>query len=196
MSASVKKQQFDPPSSASSESDAGEREPIVSDPIFIETTNHTDDPDYENDLFCPASPTTVPTSAIKSRSNSGSLRSPRQCRQRTTSINLTKTIDATESIIRANNRTIYTAGRPPWYICHVFNIDSYILRQHVYLLETILICIIVLKSRLAIYRHSLRNRVLPVKISKCHKKLIISPIQIDVKCRKNKFVKIGGAQSK
>lgn len=54
-------------------SDAGEREPIVaSDPIYIETTNH-DDPDYQNDadLFCPASPTTVPVSAIKSRSNSG-----------------------------------------------------------------------------------------------------------------------------
>lgn len=45
----------------------------------------------------------------------GSLRSPRQRRQRTTSINLTTTIDVTESIIRANNRTIYTAGRPPWY---------------------------------------------------------------------------------
>lgn len=56
------------------DSDAGEREPIVaSDPIYIETSNHTDDPDYQNDndLFCPASPTTVPTSAIKSRSNSG-----------------------------------------------------------------------------------------------------------------------------
>lgn len=54
-------------------SDAGEREPIVaSDPIYIETTNH-DDRDYQNDadLFCPASPTTVPVSAIKSRSNSG-----------------------------------------------------------------------------------------------------------------------------
>lgn len=56
-------------------SDAGERELIVSDPIFIETSNHTDNPDYENDndLFCPASPTTVPTSAIKSRSNSGNF---------------------------------------------------------------------------------------------------------------------------
>lgn len=51
-------------------SDAGEREPIVaSDPIYIDTSN-TDD-DYNSDLFCPASPTTVPVSAIKSRSNSG-----------------------------------------------------------------------------------------------------------------------------
>lgn len=53
-------------------SDAGEREPILtSDPIYIETTNH-DDPDYPELFdFCPASPTTVPVSAIKSRSNSG-----------------------------------------------------------------------------------------------------------------------------
>lgn len=53
--------------------DAGERELIVaSEPIYIETSNH-DDPDFQNDsdLFCPASPTTVPVSAIKSRSNSG-----------------------------------------------------------------------------------------------------------------------------
>lgn len=34
---------------------------------------------------------------------------PRQRRTRTTSINVS------ESILRANHRTIYTAGRPPWY---------------------------------------------------------------------------------
>lgn len=57
----------------------------------------------------------------------GSLRSPRQRRQRTTSINLNKTIDATESIIRANNRTIYTAGRPPWYNCAGQQVEPFVI---------------------------------------------------------------------
>lgn len=54
-------------------SDAGEREPIESsDAVYIETANHDDiDYQHDSDLFCPASPTTVPASAIKSRSNSG-----------------------------------------------------------------------------------------------------------------------------
>lgn len=60
-------------------------------------------------------------------SNAGSLRSPRQRRQRTTSINLNKTIDATESIIRANNRTIYTAGRPPWYNCAGQQVEPFVI---------------------------------------------------------------------
>lgn len=57
----------------------------------------------------------------------GSLRSPRQRRQRTTSMNLTKTLDATESIIRANNRTIYTAGRPPWYNCAGQQVEPFVI---------------------------------------------------------------------
>lgn len=57
----------------------------------------------------------------------GSLRSPRQRRQRTTSINLNTTIDATESIIRANNRTIYTAGRPPWYNCAGQQVEPFVI---------------------------------------------------------------------
>lgn len=60
-------------------------------------------------------------------SNAGSLRSPRQRRQRATSINLNKTIDATESIIRANNRTIYTAGRPPWYNCAGQQVEPFVI---------------------------------------------------------------------
>lgn len=57
----------------------------------------------------------------------GSLRSPRQRRQRTTSINLNTTIDATESIIRSNNRTIYTAGRPPWYNCAGQQVEPFVI---------------------------------------------------------------------
>ncbi|XP_055311714.1 uridine-cytidine kinase-like 1 isoform X4 [Sitodiplosis mosellana] len=42
-------------------------------------------------------------------------------------MNLTKTIDATESIIRANNRTIYTAGRPPWYNCAGQQVEPFVI---------------------------------------------------------------------
>lgn len=55
------------------------------------------------------------------------MRSPRQRRQRTTSINLQTTIDATESIIRSNNRTIYTAGRPPWYNCAGQQVEPFVI---------------------------------------------------------------------
>lgn len=57
----------------------------------------------------------------------GSLRSPRPRRQRTTSINQTKSINATESIIRSNNRTIYTAGRPPWYNCAGQQVEPFVI---------------------------------------------------------------------
>lgn len=109
------------------------------------------------DYFCPASPTTVPAFKSRSNSGrfgrvftlhasharqwflivsffclpcisvAGSIRSPRPRRQRTTSINQTKTIDASESIIRANNRTIYTAGRPPWYNCAGQQVEPFVI---------------------------------------------------------------------
>lgn len=60
---------------------------------------------------CPASPITIP--AAKSRTNSVSQpKSPKPRRQRTTSTSLNT--NQNEAIIRSNNRTIYTAGRPPW----------------------------------------------------------------------------------
>lgn len=58
----------------------------------------------------------------------GSQRSPRPRRQRTTSINQsTTTISASEPIIRANNRTIYTAGRPPWYNCAGQQVEPFVI---------------------------------------------------------------------
>lgn len=48
-------------------------------------------------------------------------------RQRTTSINQTTTITSSESIIRANNRTIYTAGRPPWYNCAGQQVEPFVI---------------------------------------------------------------------
>lgn len=45
----------------------------------------------------------------------GSQKSPRARRQRTTSMNQSSKKTATESMLRTQYRTIYTAGRPPWY---------------------------------------------------------------------------------
>lgn len=58
------------------------------------------------------------------------LRSPRQRRQRTTSTNQTTTITSTESIIRSNNRTIYTAGRPPWYNCAGQQVEPFVIGKY------------------------------------------------------------------
>ncbi|XP_063700015.1 uridine-cytidine kinase-like 1 isoform X1 [Culicoides brevitarsis] len=66
-----------------------------------------DDPNNER---CPASPITIPA---KTTSRSNSTKSPKPRRQRTTSTS--QNTNQNEAIMRANNRTIYTAGRPPWY---------------------------------------------------------------------------------
>ncbi len=70
-------------------------------------TVYSHDSGYENEC-CPASPITVPRSRLASASR------PRTTRQRTTSTSQ-NTIRQNEAILRCNHRTIYTAGRPPWY---------------------------------------------------------------------------------
>lgn len=76
---------------------------------------------------CPASPTTVPA---KASLDSPLKRSGR--RQRTTSIgNQTTTANPSECIIRANNRTIYTAGRPPWYNCAGQQVEPFVIGKHI-----------------------------------------------------------------
>jgi uridine kinase len=95
-------QSIDVPSSCSSESDTNER------PETENGTVYSHDSGYENEC-CPASPITVPS--LRPRLNSVNAK-PR--RQRTTSTSQ-NTIRANEAIIRCNQRTIYTAGRPPWY---------------------------------------------------------------------------------
>lgn len=52
---------------------------------------------------------------IQGRLFVGSQKSPRARRQRTTSINQSSKKTAAESVLRTQHRTIYTAGRPPWY---------------------------------------------------------------------------------
>lgn len=77
-------------------------------------------PDYEaeeeksgNFYNTPASPITVPYCARPP--SAGSQKSPKARRQRTTSINKSSKQTASESVLRTQHRTIYTAGRPPWY---------------------------------------------------------------------------------
>ncbi|XP_050323658.1 uridine-cytidine kinase-like 1 isoform X1 [Bactrocera neohumeralis] len=83
------------------------------------------------DYCCPASPTTVPGRIV----SSNSLESPARTtpsrparRQRTTSVNSqSTTANPAECIIRANNRTIYTAGRPPWYNCAGQQVEPFVI---------------------------------------------------------------------
>lgn len=80
------------------------------------------------DYCCPASPTTVPAKTARSNSSESTVRPPRTARQRqrTTSMSQ-KTSNPSESIIRANNRTIYTAGRPPWYNCAGQQVEPFVI---------------------------------------------------------------------
>ncbi|CAG9862094.1 unnamed protein product [Phyllotreta striolata] len=99
----------DPPSSASSDSDVVETHVDFSD-VFPEIEIEEE---KSGDFYhTPASPITVPY--CPRPPSTGSQKSPRSRRQRTTSLNQT-TKPATNSIIRTQHRTIYTAGRPPWY---------------------------------------------------------------------------------
>lgn len=45
----------------------------------------------------------------------GSQKSPKNQRHRTTSYSQSSKKTATDSVLRTQHRTIYTAGRPPWY---------------------------------------------------------------------------------
>ena len=59
------------------------------------------------------------------------MRSPRPRRQRTTSMSQ-NTISVSEPIIRANHRTIYTAGRPPWYNCAGQQVEPFVIGKECY----------------------------------------------------------------
>lgn len=53
------------------------------------------------------------------------LRSPRSRRQRTTS--QSQTSRSGEPILRGRRRTIYTAGRPPWYDCQGQLVEPFVI---------------------------------------------------------------------
>lgn len=101
---------FETPSSASSDSDT-ELALELSEQVFL------DDEDYSS--RAPASPTTVPNVRPYRPPSTGSniLKSPRARRVRTASMSQSNKRTAAESILHADKRTIYTAGRPPWYNC-------------------------------------------------------------------------------
>ncbi|CAH1372658.1 uridine-cytidine kinase-like 1 [Tenebrio molitor] len=101
---------LDPPSSASSESDVAETQADFSE-VFPDCEG---DEEKSGDFYnTPASPITVPY--CPRPPSTGSQKSPRSRRQRTTSLNQSSKKSAAESMIRTQHRTIYTAGRPPWY---------------------------------------------------------------------------------
>lgn len=129
----------------------------VSEGIFVEKCTNEDDQCYPtDDFYCPASPTTVPIKSRSNSQGKRKLQKQktnlicvegfltfsqshpktntkglqvrsRPRRQRTTSINQTTTITPSESIIRSNNRTIYTAGRPPWYNCAGQQVEPFVI---------------------------------------------------------------------
>lgn len=98
----------------------------VTEPLFIDPYVELNSGAAGSELnCCPASPTTVPA---KSAVESPMRRSGR--RQRTTSIgNQTTTANPSECIIRSNNRTIYTAGRPPWYNCAGQQVEPFVIGE-------------------------------------------------------------------
>ncbi|XP_058827901.1 uridine-cytidine kinase-like 1 isoform X2 [Topomyia yanbarensis] len=115
------------PSSASSDSDSMEQKECIDDPFNNGLAILCDD--AQKDMLtecCPASPTTVPVKTSRSNSSGSQIRSPKPRRQRTTSVNQ-NTINSNEAIIRSNNRTIYTAGRPPWYNCAGQQVEPFVI---------------------------------------------------------------------
>ncbi|XP_072754372.1 uridine-cytidine kinase-like 1 isoform X1 [Anoplolepis gracilipes] len=99
---------FEPPSSASSESDDGDvclddREIFLADELCEDAEHYR-----RSDVGTPTPQSPRPPST-------GSQKSPRSRRQRTTSMSQSSKKTSTESILRSKTRTIYTAGRPPWY---------------------------------------------------------------------------------
>ncbi|CAH0546438.1 unnamed protein product [Brassicogethes aeneus] len=100
----------EPPSSASSDSDVEETQADFSEVFPDCEVEEEKSGDFYN---TPASPITVPY--CPRPPSTGSQKSPKSRRQRTTSLNQQSKKTATESMIRTQHRTIYTAGRPPWY---------------------------------------------------------------------------------
>lgn len=99
---------LEPPSSASSESDDAIETPVDFSEVFQELEAEEErSGDFYN---TPASPITVPY--CPRPTSAGSQKSTKSRRQRTTSLNQNNNA---ESVIRTPQRTIYTAGRPPWY---------------------------------------------------------------------------------
>ncbi|KAK6634210.1 Uridine-cytidine kinase-like 1 [Polyplax serrata] len=112
--ASKMQQQFDPPSSASSESGTENDDQVFSNEI----KENKDVPHYYSE--------TTPSSPPVQRP-SGSSKLPHFKRSRTTSTSSSTKKTSKESVICSQFRTIYTAGRPPWYNCHGKHVEPFII---------------------------------------------------------------------
>ncbi|XP_071527607.1 uridine-cytidine kinase-like 1 isoform X4 [Panulirus ornatus] len=108
----------DPPSSASSDS-GGEDSSV---PQMEDEESNTDIGDMES-----SQPTTPrpPSTGPQQTPTQGALRSPRTRRQRTAS--QSQPSRSREPILRGRRRTIYTAGRPPWYDCQGQLVEPFVI---------------------------------------------------------------------
>lgn len=73
---------------------------------------------YKVDITPPLSPIQRPSSVT---------RSPHTKRSRTTSTSLSTKKTSKESVICSQFRTIYTAGRPPWYNCLGQHVEPFVI---------------------------------------------------------------------
>ncbi|XP_045625568.1 uridine-cytidine kinase-like 1 isoform X1 [Procambarus clarkii] len=108
----------DPPSSASS--DSGGEDIVV--PQMEDDESITDIGELEGSQ--PTTPRPASTGSQQTPTQ-GTLRSPRARRQRTTS--QSQPLRTREPILRGRRRTIYTAGRPPWYDCQGQLVEPFVI---------------------------------------------------------------------
>ncbi|XP_059489165.1 uridine-cytidine kinase-like 1 isoform X2 [Neocloeon triangulifer] len=120
----------DPPSSASSDSDDS-----YDGCDEASNSNHNIGPDgdrltpprvQENESSASPPPPTPTVNDVDGVA--ALLKSPRARRQRTVSHSqTTSNKTSTESILRSHTRTIYTAGRPPWYNCAGQQVEPFVI---------------------------------------------------------------------
>ena len=89
------------------------------DQVFLQDEGEQEEEEEEeeeekdNDYY--PTPNSPPPPLSPRPPSTGSQKSPRSKRQRTASMSQSSKKTSTESILRSHTRTIYTAGRPPWY---------------------------------------------------------------------------------
>ncbi|RXG57319.1 Uridine-cytidine kinase-like 1, partial [Armadillidium vulgare] len=117
---------LDPPSSASSDSGDEVLERPASEMMVKEDDDNAFISQTES-LEDPGSPLQNPksTAGPSQLSGGGPVRSPRMRRQRTSSQSTSS--KSREPILRGLRRTIYTAGRPPWYDCQGQLVEPFVI---------------------------------------------------------------------
>lgn len=110
-------QDYDPPSSDDDPCESHEYEDVFGKD-GSQMVNQSATASSEESDFLPAKINSPPQSP-RPPSGGSIQKSPRARRQRTTSLSKSSTLtsQSSESVLRSNRRTIYTAGRPPWYNC-------------------------------------------------------------------------------